>query len=205
VSNKKKPVNSQKPRPSGRGFNNSKPPPGQNSFPEGGFHLFWSRYRQVVIPCVVFLAIVGVFIYLYSLLITSDPFHGFMSITARVTAFTLNLFRAGAQVDDTIVSSKQFAFQIVDLCTAVMPMMIFAAGILAFPSRIIAKTYGLVLGLIAIFLINQVRLLSLFFIGIYAPNFFDAAHLLVWQSLMILLALGLWLLWIYKYARTAAV
>jgi hypothetical protein len=58
--------------------------------------------------------------------------------------------------------------------------------------------------MIGIFIINEVRLISLFYIGIYAPAIFDTTHLLVWQSLMILFALGLWLLWAYKYVRTAS-
>lgn len=201
----KKRRNIQKPRPDGRGFNNRKPTRSRKSPRAGGLKLFWTRYSRVVIPCVVFFALVGFFLWLYSFLITSQPFEGFLDFTARTTALFLNLTGQGIIVDGPVVSSGRFSFQIVDLCTAIMPMMIFTAGIVAFPSRITAKLYGLVLGLIAIFVVNQVRLLSLFFIGTYAPNLFESVHLLVWQSLMVLLALGLWLLWIYKYARTAAV
>jgi exosortase/archaeosortase family protein len=190
------------PRPQGRGPAAKESP---NSEPEGWFRSFWTRYGLVTRSLVIFFALVGLFLWLYSFLIYSDPFAGFLDFTAGATGLILHLTDPNVRVEGPVVSSPRFAFQIVDLCTAIMPMMIFSAGILAFPSRVLAKIYGLTMGLVAIFIINQIRLLSLFYIGIYAPNLFEAVHLLVWQSLMILLALGLWLLWIYRYARTATV
>jgi exosortase/archaeosortase family protein len=168
--------------------------------------LNWTRYRRVILPGAIFLVLVGFFFFLYnSVLLTSRPFHGFMAFTADISGWLLNLTGRGVEVSDTVVASSQFAFQIVDLCTAVMPMLIFTAAIIAFPSRLKEKLLGLIVGLLGIFVINQVRLVSLFFIGIYAPGIFETAHLLVWQSLMILLAIGLWLIWAYKYVRTSAV
>jgi archaeosortase B (VPXXXP-CTERM-specific) len=200
VSDKNK-RSSQKPRPDARGFSAK-----ANRRPKGGgFQLLWKRNRRLIAPVLIFFVTVGIFIYLYYRLIDSEPFHSFMAVTADVTAFSLNLMGRGVVVKDTVVSSPQFAYQIVDLCTAVMPMLIYTAAILAFPSKVKEKIFGLLLGWIGIFIVNQVRLVSLFFIGVYAPGVFETAHLLVWQSLMILLAIGLWLIWVYKYVRTAAV
>jgi archaeosortase B (VPXXXP-CTERM-specific) len=166
--------------------------------------LFLTRNRRILIPALMFFVIVGIFISLYYWLVESQPFHSFMAITANITAFFLKLTGQDIVVRDTLVSSPQFAFQIVDLCTAVMPMLILTAAILAFPSRVKEKLIGLAVGLVGIFLVNQVRLVSLYFIGAYAPSIFETAHLLVWQSLMILLAIGLWLIWVFKYVRPAS-
>jgi exosortase/archaeosortase family protein len=198
---KKKRKDTKKPRPSGRGFSAK----AVKKAPRAGWlKPFWIRYGRVVVSCAVFFAIVGLFIFLYSRLITSQPFNGFMAVTARLTGLMLNLTGRGVKVEGTVVSSSQFGFQIVDLCTAIMPMMIFTAAVLAFPSRIKEKIFGLLLGLAGIFVVNQIRLVSLFYIGAYAPGIFETAHLLVWQSLMILLAIGFWLIWVYKYVHTAA-
>jgi archaeosortase B (VPXXXP-CTERM-specific) len=191
----------QKPRPSGRGFSAK---PGKKPSP-GRFTLFWTRNRRVIIPALTFFVIVGIFIFAYYRLVDGRPFHGFMVVTADVTGFLLNLTGRGVVTQDTLVSSSQFSFQIVDLCTAVMPMLILTAAVLAFPSRIKEKAFGLLVGLPGIFIVNQVRLVSLFFIGAYAPGIFETAHLLVWQSLMILLAIGLWLIWVYKYVRSPVI
>lgn len=196
---RRKQLENMRPRPVGRGLNKR----------SNAWILWiksnWARYKRVIIPCGLFFILVGLFIFLYSILIASRPFHGFMAFTAQITGFMLNITGRGVEVRDTVVSSSQFAFQIVDLCTAVMPMMIFTAAVISFPSRLKEKLLGLIIGLAGIFVINQVRLVSLFYIGAYAPGIFETAHLLVWQSLMILLAIGLWLIWAYKYVRTSAI
>lgn len=201
MSKKSKNTSTQKPRPEGRGFSNKT----AAKSTVDRFKRFWSQHRRVIIPTLTFFITVGIFIFIYSIIITSGPFHGFMAFTAQVTGIMLNLTGRGVQVIDIVVTSPQFAFQIVDLCTAIMPMMIFTAAVLAYPSRIKEKVIGLLIGLVGIFLVNQIRLVSLFYIGAYAPGIFETAHLLVWQSLMILLAIGFWLIWVYKYVRSTAV
>ncbi|MBN1188338.1 MAG: archaeosortase/exosortase family protein [Dehalococcoidales bacterium] len=187
-----------RPRPTGRGLTS------RGSDRIAALKTFWTRYKRVIVPCAVFFVLVGLFIFVYSRLVTSEPFNGFMAFTAGVTGAMLNVIGGNVTVDGIVVYSDRFAFQIVDLCTAVMPMLIFSAAVLAYPSRIREKLLGLLIGLAGIFLVNQVRLISLYYIGIYLPDIFETAHLLVWQSLMILLAIGLWLLWVYKYVRSAA-
>jgi exosortase/archaeosortase family protein len=197
----KKIRDTKKPRPEGRGFSTN----ARRKQSDGWFKPFWARYRLVIRSCVIFFVTVGVFIFIYSHLVVSPSFNGFLDFTAGATGLLLNLTGRGVEVNGAVVSSSQFAFQIVDLCTAIMPMMIFTAAVLAFPSRIKEKAIGLLLGLFGIFIVNEIRLVSLFFIGIYARGIFETTHLLVWQSLMILLAIGLWLLWVYKYVRTTSV
>jgi archaeosortase B (VPXXXP-CTERM-specific) len=202
MSPSKKHTGNVRPRPTGRGLTAKEAKTGGR---KGGITAFWSRYQSALRPALLFFVMVGLFIFLYSRMLTSSPFHGFMAFTARTTGVLLNLTGRGVEVNDTVVHSSQFAFQIVDLCTAVMPMMILAAAVLAFPSSIKEKAIGLAVGLAGIFVVNEIRLISLFYIGIYLPGIFETAHLLVWQSLMILLAIGLWLLWVYKYVRTTPV
>ena len=75
---------------------------------------------------------------------------------------------------------------------------------MAFPARWSRKLLGVVLGLLAIQVINVVRIVSLFYIGIFAPSAFSASHVYVWQSLIILFAVVLWILWVRRYALAPA-
>ena len=201
MSDKKKRRDTRKSRPQGRDFSTR----AGRKQADGWFKLFWARYRSVISSCVIFFIAVGVFIFIYSRLVVSPSFNGFLDFTAKATGLLLKLTGRGVEVNGAVVSSPRFAFQIVDLCTAIMPMMIFTAAVLAFPSRIKEKALGLLLGLLGIFIVNEIRLVSLFYIGSYVPSIFSTTHLLVWQSLMILLAIGLWLLWVYKYVRVTPV
>ena len=48
--------------------------------------------------------------------------------------------------------------------------------------------------------INLARIMSLFWIGSAYPQYLNVAHLLVWQTAIILLAIVLWLFWIERVA-----
>jgi exosortase H (IPTLxxWG-CTERM-specific) len=157
----------------------------------------------VVRACLIFAACMVAFFIIYSRLTDSSSFEGFRSFTARATAFVLNLFGGEATVDGTMVSSSDFSMGIIAACTGLIPFAIFAAAVAAYPATIRQKTAGVALGIAAIFAVNIVRTTTLFALGAHFPGFFDAAHYLVWQSLMILAAAALWLLWVSRLTHEA--
>jgi exosortase/archaeosortase family protein len=72
--------------------------------------------------------------------------------------------------------------------------------VLAFPARWTAKLIGVVGGLLAIQLMNLVRIVSLFYIGVFLPEYFSDAHIFIWQSLVILFGISLWIVWAHRFA-----
>jgi exosortase/archaeosortase family protein len=116
--------------------------------------------------------------------------------TAAGTAWTLRLFGVHARSQGiTMTASSLCYFEIIGECTAYYPCAIFFAAVTAFPARIVRKLLGLLLGLPAILLINQLRLASLCYIAYLWPDLYDALHMVVWQALMIVVTVLLWLLW----------
>lgn len=120
---------------------------------------------------------------------------------ARGTSSALNLFGASTSVNGTILSSDSFAVNIVAECTSIGPLLLYAGAVLAFPAPLRAKSYGWFLGLVVLTAINVIRIMSLFWIGSAFPEYLDVAHLLVWQTAMILLAIILWLFWVERIAH----
>lgn len=90
----------------------------------------------------------------------------------------------------------RFAVEIAAGCNGVEAMILLTAAILAFPAPWKHKLVGLVLGWIAIQGLNLVRIVSLFFLGLWNETAFEWAHLYIWQALIMLDALVVWLLWI---------
>ncbi len=120
------------------------------------------------------------------------------NFTASSTGVILNLFGADAVVDGCLISSPDFAMGIIFECTGLVPLAILLPAIIAYPSTVKQKLIGVGIGIMGIYLVNLVRTVSLFYVGAYFPNFLDTAHFLVWQSLIMLLAIILWLLWVQK-------
>jgi len=120
----------------------------------------------------------------------------FQSGIALITSHIINLFGGRTSVTGNVIhSSGSFALSVVTACTGLFTTGVFIVAVLAFPASFLAKLLGVLLGATGIFLINLLRLGSLFYVGVHLPNLFDRMHLLVWQSLVIVLALFLWLLW----------
>ena len=120
---------------------------------------------------------------------------------ARVTSGILNLLGHQTVVTGNTVSSRVFGITVVTACTGLFTTGLFLIAVIAFPSRWTSKLIGVGLGVGGIFLLNVVRLVSLYFIGVHLPGFLDQAHQLVWQSVLIVSAVALWLLWAGRWAR----
>lgn len=130
----------------------------------------------------------------------------YMRFNARASAAVLNLLGEGASVHGTSVSSPRYSVDIRHGCDAIEPSALFIAAVLAFPSTLRSKLPGLVAGTVVLALINLVRIVSLFYTGIYFPRAFEVVHVDVWQPIFILLALTLWVIWaLWATRRQSAV
>jgi len=114
---------------------------------------------------------------------------------ARVSGAALRVLGEPAAVTGCIVSSPRFAVTIYNGCNGLITSLILVAGVLAFPARWTAKLVGVVGGLVVIQILNLIRILTLFFIGIHFPNYFNNAHVYIWQSLIIIAGVALWVVW----------
>ena len=117
---------------------------------------------------------------------------------AHVTSFILNLLGNRTRVIGHTITASCFSITVVTACTGLFMTTVFLSAVVAYPARFLAKLIGLALGIVGIFTVNIVRLVSLFYVGVYWPSFLDQAHLLVWPSLLIVFSLFLWLFWAGK-------
>lgn len=128
----------------------------------------------------------------------------YTTFVARESSATLNLFGEGASVRGQILSSPRFSVAIYNGCNGLEALLIFCSGVLAFPASWRNKLLGLVAGFFAIQVANIVRIVSLFYVGVYKPAWFAASHIFIWQSLIILLGVVLWLFWVQRYGFATA-
>ena len=126
-----------------------------------------------------------------------NPYTGFV---ARLSGAVLGLIGEDITVTGCELRSPRFAVTIYNGCNGLITSLIFVSGVLAFPASWRAKAAGVIAGLLAIQAINLVRIVSLYYIGVFLPDYFDESHILIWQSLVILAGVGLWIVW----ARSAA-
>jgi exosortase H (IPTLxxWG-CTERM-specific) len=89
-----------------------------------------------------------------------------------------------------------FAVSIEAGCNGIEAAIVLIAAMLAFPAPWKHRVIGVLAGLSAVQLLNIVRVISLFYLGQWSIKVFEWAHLYVWQALIMLDVLIVWLLWI---------
>lgn len=149
-----------------------------------------------------FLAALVVFYFIGALEPVNDHFVvPFTQLVVAATAFLLRSFHQQIAVAGTIIYSPRFALDVRTGCNGVEAMMVLAAAMLAFPATLRSRVAGMLAGVAAIQIINLVRVASLVWLGEHHRPLFDFIHVGVWQSLVILAAVSMFLFWSWKFAE----
>ena len=117
---------------------------------------------------------------------------------ARISASIVTLFDSGVVAVGKVLRSPSsgFAVSIEAGCNGVEATIVLLAAMLAFPAPWKHKLVGLAAGIVAVQGLNVVRVISLFYLGQWNRDVFEWAHLYVWQALIMLDVLIVWLVWV---------
>jgi exosortase H (IPTLxxWG-CTERM-specific) len=129
-----------------------------------------------------------------------EPFTGGV---ARASGVALRLIGEEVVRSGTVLRSPRFAVNIRNGCNGVEAMLIFLSAVLAFPAPWKSRLLGLALGILAIQVVNLIRVVSLFLTGVYFPKIFDSSHTVIWQTIVILFGVLLWIFWANRFAAPA--
>ncbi len=101
-------------------------------------------------------------------------------------------------------TSNGFVISIEAGCNGIEAAIILIAAMLAFPAPWKHRVIGILAGLAAVQVLNIVRVISLFYIGQWSPKAFEWAHLYLWQVLIMLDVLIVWMVWIRMLPQSRA-
>lgn len=166
----------------------------------------WRAYRQEIRFLALFLAILGGGFTLISVNAVNDHvIEPFTAGVAKASGIALDLIGQNVTMNGTSIRNHRFAVNIRNGCNGVETMIIFLAAVIAFPAPWKARTFGLILGILAIQVVNLVRVVALFLTGAYFPALFDSSHTVIWQTIVILFGVMLWIFWANRFAVPRAI
>jgi len=122
----------------------------------------------------------------------------FTAAVAKVSAIVLQAFDSTVQAQGIVLRNIETgaAVSIQPGCNGVEAMIVVLAAIIATPASWKYKLIGIGLGFLAIQALNVVRIISLFYLLQWDPVWFEWAHLYLWQALIMLDGLIVYLLWV---------
>lgn len=129
--------------------------------------------------------------------------HPWTSFLAWFSASLMTVFDGDVISYGRIIQSQStgFGVSIEAGCNGVEAVIILIAGMFAFPAPLKLKLVGILIGALAVQVANIARVVSLYYLGKWDKEVFDFAHLYLWQALIMLDVLVVWLLWIRSVAR----
>ena len=122
--------------------------------------------------------------------------HGAIVGTVGSVAGTLRLASLAPGVTGNTITLGALAVRIVPECTPVMPAVLLATAIVAYPSALRWKLIGVAAGFAALWVFNVVRVLALFGTLAWWPGSFKFTHVYLWQTVSLLVVSGLFLAWL---------
>ena len=105
-------------------------------------------------------------------------------------------------------AASGFAVSIEAGCNGVEAGIVLTAAMLAFPSTWREKLIGIAAGMFTVQALNLLRIVTLFYLGQWNKTWFEWAHLYLWQALIMLDVLAVflfWLRWLTARRQTPAV
>lgn len=120
------------------------------------------------------------------------------ALLARVCVTLVTLFDETAAAAGKVLwnTATGFGVSIEPGCNGIEACIVLFAAVIAFPASWRHKLVGLVIGFVAIQGLNVVRVISLFYLGQWNTAVFNFAHEYLWQALIMLDVLIVWLLWV---------
>lgn len=110
-----------------------------------------------------------------------------------IRPFDQNVANTGRVLQNT---ASGFGVSIESGCNGVEAAIFLIAAIFAFRAPWPHKLAGAAAGVCTIQLLNLVRIISLFYLGQWNRALFEWAHLYLWQVLIMVDVLAVWLLWL---------
>ena len=159
--------------------------------------------REIAKFCLIFGVTLAVFtIVLQSNFVQEHFVIPHLGQVAALCGAILKTLGTPCDVSESTINSTRFSVSVVRGCESIYPTAMLWAALLAYSATWKSKLIGLIGGAIVLFLLNIVRILTMFYVGSYFPSLFEIVHVYAWQALFILLTLAVWLFWAAKISRT---
>lgn len=120
------------------------------------------------------------------------------TLTSGVSSRIINMITPNEKtfIQDGAITDGTFMVGIRRGCEGVEGMLLLIAVILAYPAAFQSKFFGLIGGILFIYVFNLARVAGLYYVVKYKPALFDMMHIYVGQIVIILVTLIYFILWL---------
>lgn len=130
--------------------------------------------------------------------VIGPPLGPLVLATAEMTVALLHWVGIEAVRSATVIAHPGgFAYEVAYSCIGFLPVVFYAAAVLAYPVGWTHRLVGVVIGLPLLLALNFIRLLHLFHLGVSDRAAFASWHEGLWPGIVRLTIIGLWIAWVW--------
>lgn len=128
------------------------------------------------------------------------------ALLAKICASLVTWFDPAATASGKVLwnAATGFGVSIEPGCNGIEACIVLFSAVVAFPASWRAKLAGILIGFVAVQAVNVVRVISLFYLGQWNMTVFTFAHEYLWQALIMIDVLIVWLLWVRSIRSDSA-
>jgi len=165
-------------------------------FDSSGLRRWWRDKAPVLRFVTIFAGVVGVFYVITRLpFIQTDVSPRYFNAIAEVSGAVLRLFGGEALVQGHVIASGGATVSVVFGCDGSELIVFLAAAILAVPTSMRARLWGILCGVPLLLALNVFRIVTLVVTQDRRPEWFDALHNRFWQPVFIVAVMLIWCTW----------
>ena len=168
--------------------------------PERSLKGEWQSWYAGKSPVLRFVLKFGILMALFYALSATSYYdrmlYSYLEANAWLSNSILNGFGQHTHVSGVSIESPQFAIVLRRGCDAAEPTWLFSAAVLSFRAPLIRKLPGVLAGIVVLQVLNLLRIVTLYWIGLHLPDVFNSAHMEVWPTAFVVVAIVLFICWI---------
>lgn len=124
----------------------------------------------------IFFSVLGAYYILVMFSFFTALLSDFAGIGAKIASSTINALGGNANNFGNYIISNGNSMQVGIGCDGSEPIILLIAAILGIRSSIGSKFSGILIGSGLLFILNQIRILGLFYFNLSHPDYFDLMH-----------------------------
>ncbi len=121
------------------------------------------------------------------------------ALVLRGIGYTINV--TGRLLECPECPLSAFSLKIVPGCDGMEALALFCAAVLASPVSLRSRLVFAAIGSAGVFIINILRIVTLFLVGAHFPKRFELLHWDLWPGLLILVIMSSWMIWARRAFR----
>lgn len=148
----------------------------------------------------IFISVVAVYYLLVSFYPSAIDFY--INATAGISASILSIIGIESYAQSNIIISDEMIISLAFGCEGSEPIVLFIAAVSAFPTNLKKKIIGGITGVFLLYVLNIIRIILLYFIGLSEAFDFDLFHVIIFPVIFIIISILFFIGWLKWQNKT---